>query len=88
MSIRPSGTKVAWSAIDRQTSFRQALWLNKLSRILSGLPLAGHAPDRIAHVVRHQNGTVRSECDPGPEHGTAAIDNFTEPKAVWMNLNV
>src|SRR6201995_750279 len=21
------------------------------------------------------------------EHGTAAIDNFTEPKAVWMNLN-
>jgi aldehyde dehydrogenase (NAD+) len=24
----------------------------------------------------------------GREHGTAAIDNFTEPKAVWMNLNV
>jgi aldehyde dehydrogenase (NAD+) len=23
----------------------------------------------------------------GREHGTAAIDNFTEPKAVWMNLN-
>ena len=22
----------------------------------------------------------------GREHGTAAIDNFTEPKAVWMNL--
>src|SRR5258708_9473398 len=24
----------------------------------------------------------------GREHGTAAIDNFPEPKAVWMNLNV
>jgi aldehyde dehydrogenase (NAD+) len=24
----------------------------------------------------------------GREHGTAAIDNFTELKAVWMNLNV
>ncbi|HTC99944.1 MAG TPA: aldehyde dehydrogenase family protein [Bradyrhizobium sp.] len=24
----------------------------------------------------------------GREHGTAAIDNFTEPKAVWMNLSV
>src|ERR1700760_2540794 len=24
----------------------------------------------------------------GREHGTAAIYNFTEPKAVWMNLNV
>jgi aldehyde dehydrogenase (NAD+) len=24
----------------------------------------------------------------GREHGSAAIDNFTEPKAVWMNLNV
>ncbi len=24
----------------------------------------------------------------GREHGTAAIDNFTEPKAIWMNLNV
>jgi hypothetical protein len=24
----------------------------------------------------------------GREHGTAAIDNFAEPKAVWMNLNV
>ncbi|MDI4233902.1 aldehyde dehydrogenase family protein [Bradyrhizobium sp. Arg237L] len=24
----------------------------------------------------------------GREHGTAAIDNFSEPKAVWMNLNV
>jgi aldehyde dehydrogenase (NAD+) len=24
----------------------------------------------------------------GREHGTAAIQNFTEPKAVWMNLNV
>src|SRR5580693_1774895 len=24
----------------------------------------------------------------GREHGTAAIDNFTEPKAVWMNPNV
>lgn len=24
----------------------------------------------------------------GREHGTAAIDNFTEPKAVWVNLNV
>ena len=24
----------------------------------------------------------------GREHGTAAIDNFTESKAVWMNLNV
>src|ERR1700716_1720165 len=24
----------------------------------------------------------------GREHGTAAIDNFTEPKAVWMTLNV
>ncbi|WP_028162095.1 aldehyde dehydrogenase family protein [Bradyrhizobium elkanii] len=24
----------------------------------------------------------------GREHGTAAIDNFTEPKAVWTNLNV
>ncbi|WP_165435466.1 aldehyde dehydrogenase family protein [Bradyrhizobium sp. Leo121] len=24
----------------------------------------------------------------GREHGIAAIDNFTEPKAVWMNLNV
>ena len=24
----------------------------------------------------------------GREHGTAAIDNFTEPKAVWINLNV
>ncbi len=24
----------------------------------------------------------------GREHGVAAIDNFTEPKAVWMNLNV
>jgi aldehyde dehydrogenase (NAD+) len=24
----------------------------------------------------------------GCEHGTAVIDNFTEPKAVWMNLNV
>ena len=24
----------------------------------------------------------------GREHGTAAIDNFTEPKAVWQNLNV
>ena len=24
----------------------------------------------------------------GREHGTAAIDNFTEPKAVWMNLAV
>jgi aldehyde dehydrogenase (NAD+) len=23
----------------------------------------------------------------GREHGTAAIDNFTEPKAVWMNLS-
>ncbi|MGY3446962.1 aldehyde dehydrogenase family protein [Bradyrhizobium sp. USDA 4473] len=23
----------------------------------------------------------------GREHGTAALDNFTEPKAVWMNLN-
>ena len=22
------------------------------------------------------------------EHGTAALENFTEPKAVWMNLNV
>src|SRR6202158_761989 len=24
----------------------------------------------------------------GRKHGTAAIENFTEPKAVWMNLNV
>src|SRR5271156_5005838 len=24
----------------------------------------------------------------GREHGPAAIENFTEPKAVWMNLNV
>ncbi|MCK1739501.1 aldehyde dehydrogenase family protein [Bradyrhizobium sp. 139] len=24
----------------------------------------------------------------GREHGTAAIDNFTEPKAIWMNLAV
>ncbi len=24
----------------------------------------------------------------GREHGDAAIDNFTEPKAVWMNLNL
>src|ERR1700730_16802470 len=24
----------------------------------------------------------------GREHATAAIENFTEPKAVWMNLNV
>ncbi|MGY3573792.1 MULTISPECIES: aldehyde dehydrogenase family protein [Bradyrhizobium] len=24
----------------------------------------------------------------GREHGTASLDNFTEPKAVWMNLNV
>ena len=24
----------------------------------------------------------------GREHGTAALDNFTEPKAVWLNLNV
>ena len=24
----------------------------------------------------------------GREHGTAAIENFAEPKAVWMNLNV
>jgi aldehyde dehydrogenase (NAD+) len=24
----------------------------------------------------------------GREHGTAAIENFTEPKAVWMHLNV
>ncbi len=24
----------------------------------------------------------------GREHGTAAIENFTEPKAVWVNLNV
>lgn len=24
----------------------------------------------------------------GREHGTAALDNFTEPKAVWMNLAV
>jgi aldehyde dehydrogenase (NAD+) len=24
----------------------------------------------------------------GREHGDAAIENFTEPKAVWMNLNV
>jgi aldehyde dehydrogenase (NAD+) len=24
----------------------------------------------------------------GREHGTAAIENFTDPKAVWMNLNV
>jgi aldehyde dehydrogenase (NAD+) len=24
----------------------------------------------------------------GREHGTAAIENFTEPKAVWMNLSV
>jgi aldehyde dehydrogenase (NAD+) len=24
----------------------------------------------------------------GREHGTAAIDNFTELKAVWMNPNV
>ena len=24
----------------------------------------------------------------GREHGMAAIENFTEPKAVWMNLNV
>ncbi|MDB5608411.1 MAG: betB [Bradyrhizobium sp.] len=24
----------------------------------------------------------------GREHGTAAIENLTEPKAVWMNLNV
>ncbi len=24
----------------------------------------------------------------GREHGSAALDNFTEPKAVWMNLNV
>jgi len=24
----------------------------------------------------------------GREHGTAAIENFTEPKAVWLNLNV
>jgi len=24
----------------------------------------------------------------GREHGTAALENFTEPKAVWMNLNV
>src|SRR6201986_4119137 len=24
----------------------------------------------------------------GREHGTAAIENFTEPKAVWMSLNV
>jgi aldehyde dehydrogenase (NAD+) len=24
----------------------------------------------------------------GREHGTAAIENFTEPKAIWMNLNV
>src|ERR1700761_4192849 len=23
----------------------------------------------------------------GREHGTAAIENFTEPKAIWMNLN-
>ena len=23
----------------------------------------------------------------GREHGTAAIDNFTEPKAIWMNLS-
>ncbi len=24
----------------------------------------------------------------GREHGTEALANFTEPKAVWMNLNV
>ncbi len=24
----------------------------------------------------------------GREHGTAALENFTEPKAVWINLNV
>ena len=24
----------------------------------------------------------------GREHGTVALENFTEPKAVWMNLNV
>src|ERR1700753_4336044 len=24
----------------------------------------------------------------GREHGTAALENFTEPKVVWMNLNV
>src|SRR6201988_2514434 len=24
----------------------------------------------------------------GREHGSAALENFTEPKAVWMNLNV
>jgi acyl-CoA reductase-like NAD-dependent aldehyde dehydrogenase len=24
----------------------------------------------------------------GREHGDVAIENFTEPKAVWMNLNV
>jgi aldehyde dehydrogenase (NAD+) len=24
----------------------------------------------------------------GREHGDAALENFTEPKAVWMNLNV
>jgi acyl-CoA reductase-like NAD-dependent aldehyde dehydrogenase len=24
----------------------------------------------------------------GREHGDAAIENFTEPKTVWMNLNV
>ena len=24
----------------------------------------------------------------GREHGTAALENFTEPKAVWLNLNV
>ncbi|WP_315766364.1 MULTISPECIES: aldehyde dehydrogenase family protein [unclassified Bradyrhizobium] len=24
----------------------------------------------------------------GREHGTAALENFTEPKSIWMNLNV
>jgi hypothetical protein len=24
----------------------------------------------------------------GREHGTAAIENLTEPKTIWMNLNV
>jgi len=37
--------------------------------------------------VRLPWGVVR-DSGFGREHGSAAIENFTEPKAVWMNLNV
>ena len=43
---------------------------------------------RARHLaVRLPWGGVR-DSGFGREHGTAAIENFTEPKAVWMNLNV